>query len=313
MICFSIIIPLFNKEKHIAHTIETVLNQSYADFELIVIDDGSTDRSAKIVSHIQDNRVNLISKENEGVSITRNKGVKLAKNDYIAFLDADDEWESDYLKRVAELIEGFPEAAMFATNYRVVERNGETYSLDYPLTPAKGSMGILKNYFSSAIEYTPIWTSAVCLRKDVFLNMGGFPTNIRNGEDLDLWCRIALKYPIAYMNEPLAVYRRDSENMLSRSITDPCWFPFLEDYSESTDDIIADKDSVEKYIVNRQLEAASAALLILDNRELCGEILGKVRFRKWNRKKYCFFKVMRFLPKRMINLIYKKRNIKTFE
>ena len=164
----TVIIPLYNKEKHIQNTIETVLRQTYKDFELCVIDDGSTDNSASIVDKMHDDRILLIKKENEGVSKTRNFGVSIAKNEFVAFMDADDEWEDTYLEEIVELINKYPEAAIYATNYEVVEKNGVRYTLTFPDIHESCSNSIIQNYFKSALTYTPLWTSAVVIRR-VFL------------------------------------------------------------------------------------------------------------------------------------------------
>lgn len=311
----SVVVPLFNKSRHIKHTLETVLNQTYSDFEVIVLDDGSTDNSAGIVSSIEDMRIRLIRKKNEGVSSTRNKGVSMARGELIAFLDADDEWSCEYLQTIADLEVQYPDAAIYATNYSIVERNGEKYCLDYPEIPEKGKMGLIRNYFVSAIQYTPLWTSAVCVKKSVFENMGGFPVTIKNGEDLDLWCRIALTYPIAYCNQPLATYRRDSDNMLSRSITDPSWFPFLEDYEKKECYLIQDSDSVERYIIQRQLEAASSSLFVLRSKKKCKKVMRGVRYYKWNLKKYYGLCLLQQLPQSIIDALYRVRRtrVKVFE
>jgi len=298
----SVVIPLYNKERHIENTINTVLSQSYKEIEIIVIDDGSTDKSAEIVQKITDRRLRFIRKKNEGVSITRNLGVSEASNELVAFLDADDEWKPDYLERIHILYQKYPNAAIYATNYSVVEQNGKSYTLDYPEIDFEE--GLIKNYFYSAYIFTPLWTSAVCVRKSIFQQMGGFPTNIRNGEDLDLWCRIALKYPIAYINKPLAVYRRDSDNMLSRSVVDPSWFPFLEDYMPTNQDLIIDTDSIERYIVKRQLDAASAALFVIKDSKKCIDILAGIKNIKWNRKKYYGLKILSIFPQQFVNLLY---------
>ena len=290
----SVVIPLYNKERHIENTINTVLSQSYKEIEIIVIDDGSTDKSAEIVQKITDRRLRFIRKKNEGVSITRNLGVSEASNELVAFLDADDEWKPDYLERIHSLYQKYPNAAIYATNYSVVEQDGKSYTLDYPEIDFEE--GLIKNYFYSAYTFTPLWTSAVCVRKSIFQQMGGFPTNIRNGEDLDLWCRIALKHPIAYINKPLAVYRRDSDNMLSRSVVDPSWFPFLEDYIPTNQDLIIDVDSIERYIVKRQLDAASAALFVIKDSKKCIDILDGIKDIKWNRKKYYGLKILSIFP-----------------
>ena len=298
----SVVIPLYNKERHIKNTINTVLAQTYKEFEIIVIDDGSTDKSAQIVQEIKDKRLKFLKKKNEGVSATRNLGVFEASNEIVAFLDADDEWRPDYLEKIHMLYQKYPKAAIYATNYSIIEQGGKNYTLDYP--GIDFTDGLIENYFYSAYTFTPLWTSAVCVSKTIFLTMGGFPTNIRNGEDLDLWCRIALKYPIAYINKPLAVYRRDSDNMLSRSVIDPSWFPFLENYAPAEQDIIKDIDSIEKYIVKRQLDAASAALFVIKDSKKCVEILSGIKYIRWNRKKYYGLKIMSIFPQQFINFLY---------
>lgn len=298
----SVVIPLYNKEKHIVNTISTVLNQTYTDFELIVVDDGSTDQSAQQVAQIQDNRIRLIQKENEGVSKTRNLGVHLAKNELVCFLDADDEWDVTYLDRIVGLSQAFPDAAIYATNYLIIERDGKRITIQYP--GINQSEGLIENYFESAFKFTPLWTSAVCVRKSVFEEHCGFPVNIKNGEDLDLWCRIALKHKIAYINEPLAIYRRDSENMLSRSITDPSWYPFLVEYQDDETDLIANKESIKRYIVHRQLEAASAAMFIIKDKHKCQEILNGIKYTECERKKYFGLKILSLFPIRIVNFIY---------
>lgn len=303
----SVVIPLYNKEKHIAHTIETVLNQSYSDFELIVIDDGSTDKSAEIVSNIIDDRICLIRGENKGVSIARNIGVDLAKSNYVAFLDADDEWMPNFLEEIYSLICNYPDARLFATALTVHERNGEKYILQFPCLPTDGSQCLIKNYFLSSLHYSPLSSSSVCVEKRTFEDLKGFKCDTKNGEDLDLWCRFALKYQIAYSSKPSAVYRRDSENMASRSMVNPPYFPFLDNYDEKDNLVIKDKSSIEKYILQKQLDAVSASLFVIRNKKTAKSILNKIRFSYHNRKKVMAFMLLALLPQSVIDGIYKVR------
>ena len=108
----SVVIPLYNKERYIARAIQSALGQTYGDFELIVVDDGSTDGSVDIVSQFADTRLRLINQANAGVGAARNRGIKDAKYELITFLDADDEWMPDFLETVLELREEFPEASL---------------------------------------------------------------------------------------------------------------------------------------------------------------------------------------------------------
>ena len=120
---FSIVIPLYNKEKHVARAINSILNQTYQDFEIIIVDDGSTDFSYEEVKKINDPRIKIIRQKNLGVSSARNTGIKEAKNNYIGFLDADDKWKPDFLETIKKLIKDFPGAGAYATSYEIQKEN----------------------------------------------------------------------------------------------------------------------------------------------------------------------------------------------
>ena len=117
----SIIIPVYNTEKYIIETIDSVINQTYANIEIIVIDDGSTDEGASIVNNANMKNVRLVKQANQGVSAARNNRVELASHEYIAFLDADDQWLPLFLDEISRLIVKFPQANFFGTRYQIVE------------------------------------------------------------------------------------------------------------------------------------------------------------------------------------------------
>jgi glycosyltransferase involved in cell wall biosynthesis len=218
---FSIIIPLYNKSAHIEKAIQSVLNQSFHEFELIVVNDGSTDNSLHIVEHYLrtqeqrgntslSNHVRIINQENAGVSAARNNGVKAAKYDYIAFLDADDWWHKHYLSEMKSLIEQFPNAALYGSSYYQVKSGKHV----------KAPIGVEPDFKAGYINYCevyvktlcmPIWTSAAIITKKVFQEENGFKTTLKLGEDFDLWIRVALKHKIAFRNKPLAYYNHDVE------------------------------------------------------------------------------------------------------
>ena len=120
---FSVIVPLYNKEQYIKKTVSCVLAQTIADFELIIVDDGSTDNGPQYVSEIQDGRIRMLSQGNAGVSAARNHGIREANGKYICFLDADDTWNVDFLQTVKELFDEFPEAGMVCPSYQVAYGN----------------------------------------------------------------------------------------------------------------------------------------------------------------------------------------------
>ena len=122
---FSIVIPLYNKKNFIQNTIKSVLNQTFTDFELIIVNDCSTDNSRKEVSKIISEQIKIIEHlENKGLSASRNTGIKNATGNFIAFLDADDEWKPDFLATIKSLISTFFEAQLFATNYEELYADG---------------------------------------------------------------------------------------------------------------------------------------------------------------------------------------------
>src|SRR5574344_715427 len=112
----SVVIPLYNKERYIEKTIHSVLKQSFNKFEIVVVNDGSTDNSLAIVESIRDSRIRVFDQKNSGVSAARNRGIKEAKYDFIAFLDGDDEWLSNHLPIIANLIDKYPSCGVFATS-----------------------------------------------------------------------------------------------------------------------------------------------------------------------------------------------------
>ena len=218
---FSIIIPLYNKTTYIEKAIRSVLNQTYHEFELIIVDDGSTDNGVLVVEQylqkqlkegnnsLSDN-VRIVRQANAGVSTARNNGVELAKYDYIAFLDADDWWEPNFLQEMKALIEAFPEAGIYSSNYYLVKNSKSKIA---PIKfEKKFDRGII-DYFNIYAKNLcmPIWTGTAIIKKEIFDSEHGFNPNITLGEDTELWIRVALTHKVAFLNYPLANYNQDAE------------------------------------------------------------------------------------------------------
>lgn len=206
---FSVVVPLYNKENCIRMTLESVKKQSFKDYEVIVVDDGSTDRSLEEARKIKSENITIIHQQNQGVSVARNTGILHAQGQYIAFLDADDEWEPDYLKTIDHLIEKYPESDMYVTAYRIDMGNGkEHYSAR--LTPAAGC---LESYWLTyQYAYDFVWTSATVIRRSAVLKAGLFRAGEKIGQDLDLWSRVARNNPkVAYSSEVCVNYHRMAE------------------------------------------------------------------------------------------------------
>lgn len=208
---FSIIIPLYNKAPYVRKAMESVVGQTYENWELIVVDDESTDGSGVIAKDvISDNRIHLFRQNNTGVSIARNNGVAASKGDYLCFLDADDWWEPTFLEEIERLIGDFPNAGIYGTNYTIAnetKHKTRVAKIGIEENFEKGYINYCQSY--SKTMYMPLWTGAVCMPRTIFNEMGGFPEGIKLGEDFILWVHVALKHNVVLLNKPLSNYNQD--------------------------------------------------------------------------------------------------------
>ena len=208
---FSVIIPLYNKELSITNTVQSVLEQTCQDFEIVIINDGSTDNSIKAVEAINDSRIRLIHQENQGVSAARNRGIKEAKYEWIAFLDGDDLWKPNHLEEVNKMMEIYSDEKVFVTSF--------VYSDNRPMFkhPRQTLIFKIENYFKEAIKESLMCTGIVVINKECFDKVGVFNETLNRGEDLDLWARLAREYAITKSSIVTAIYRVEAENRSSAS------------------------------------------------------------------------------------------------
>ena len=202
----SVVIPLYNKRDTVERALLSVFRQTLLDFEVIVIDDGSTDGGTEVVQSLGDPRIRLLRQPNRGVSAARNVGIEEANSEIIAFLDADDEWAPGFLSGIQELTGKFPNAGVWATGYYFSSSKvGRWHPTINGLTTKKPQ--ILINYFCIACRSDPpVWTSAVAVRRKVIREVGGFPVGVSSGEDLLTWAKLESVSEIAYDPSPLAIY-----------------------------------------------------------------------------------------------------------
>lgn len=200
---FSIVIPLYNKSYSIKRCISSVLAQNYKKYEIIIVNDGSTDDSLAIIKNTYKNEVacgliKIIDQTNQGVSVARNNGIKASKSDYVCLLDADDEWYSDFLVNINELIKCFPSAALYCLQHEVNIYSNTKKSRNLY---RNGYFGLVDNFFKRSLLGSVANSSKVCIRKDILKEMGFFPEGQKSGEDLFIWMQIALHYPVAFYNK----------------------------------------------------------------------------------------------------------------
>ena len=212
----TVVIPLYNKADCIATALNSVLAQTYQDFEVVVVDDGSADDGAAIVERYTDPRIRLIRQANAGVSAARNRGIAEAQGEYVAFLDADDEWMPEFLEEIVTLQQEFPECKAQATTY-VQCQNGEKKGLILNRLPFTGERGVLTNYFEVATHSNPpVCSICVCIERALLQELGGFPLGIKSGEDLLTWARIATRTHWAYSLKPYAIFNMEGYNKNER-------------------------------------------------------------------------------------------------
>ncbi|MBO9732309.1 MAG: glycosyltransferase family 2 protein [Chitinophaga sp.] len=213
---FSVVLPLYNKEESIGKTIQSILAQTLGDFELLVVNDGSKDKSREVVAAIADPRIRIVDKPNGGVSSARNTGIREAKAGYIAFIDGDDLWAPDFLATIQQLITNYPTASVFATGFAGMTRSGEIGKKNIV---AGG--GIIGNYFKLVLNNAVIHSSAVCVKKEAFSSILPFNEKITHGEDLDVWARLAQHFQVAMSPEVKSYYIQDAENRASVRLPAP--------------------------------------------------------------------------------------------
>lgn len=228
MVIISIVIPLYNKEKYINRALQSIMAQSYNNYEVIVVDDGSTDTGPQIVKEINDPRFRLIQQSNAGVSAARNRGIDDAKGDLIAFLDADDEWRPGFLDTINNLRNKFPDAGLYACAYCTFLPGGKIEDHQEGDLDSGSQEKILLNYFKSANNgEAALHISAVVVPKCIVEEVGGFLVGERLGEDLEFFTKVAIKYPVAYSELTGVIYYRDIEDSAVNSNIMVTSLPFI--------------------------------------------------------------------------------------
>ncbi|WP_338409128.1 glycosyltransferase family A protein [uncultured Flavobacterium sp.] len=276
---FTVIIPLYNKEKYVENALKSILNQTFSDFELIIVNDCSTDESVSKVEFYLSEKVRLIHHEkNKGLSATRNTGIINAKAEYVTYLDADDVWKPTFLETLHRLTSNFQEASIFATNYE------EIYGKKV-LKPINGSENLTQN-FEGLVDFFKINLKqgiynhgSVCFHKSVFEKVGGYNESISFSEDLDFNIRANYHFKLAYSNSVGMQYVMQSENQITRSkISDK----ILPDYN--TYNILASTNPTLKKYLDFERFVLSKHLKMEGSIKKSNEINKQIDFKNLNKK-----------------------------
>lgn len=265
---FSVIIPLYNKEAEIARAIESVLNQDFRDWELLIVDDGSTDRSAEVVKpYTRDSRVYYYHQENKGVSAARNLGARRARSKYICFLDADDAWASGVLGEFGSLIACWPGAAIYTVGTRFVKVTEQTYvGTDLNTRLERGP---LNDFFVAYCQHGDIInSSSVCIERTLLLSVGGFPEGVTVGEDIFTWVRLASDIGKVVVSDKrlVTVYRNEVNQRATLRLQNQ--LPYHLDYYFGRNGLStvpgASRTSARRFLLRSALRHAGGAALAGD-------------------------------------------------
>jgi glycosyltransferase involved in cell wall biosynthesis len=213
---FSIIIPLYDKATQITATLTAVRCQTLTAYEVVIIDDASTDGSPSVVRDYLRNhpdfasRVRLISQTHAGAAAARNTGIRESRYDWLAFLDADDTWAPEYLQAQYNLSLTYPFCEVLAAAYEFNHGDGRFTPARFSKLPFHGAYGLLDNYFEvAACSHPPLTSISTIVRKKSLQAINCFPEGVYSGEDLLTWARLAVNCRIAFNKTPLGIHNID--------------------------------------------------------------------------------------------------------
>ncbi|MEL4263839.1 glycosyltransferase family A protein [Shewanella xiamenensis] len=255
---FSVVIPLYNKEDQILSSVQSVLQQTFVDFEVLVVNDGSTDCSIQKLGCITDARVTIIHKSNGGVSSARNVGIQNSNGKFIAFLDADDQYEPDFLLNVSKLFNRFPQADAVTTAY--LKCRGNKIKSCYIPGEIPKDGGVIKDFFKLWALDSFFCASSIVVNKDYFYQKNKwFPEGESMGEDQEMWFHIARHGTLVYYPKCLSKYNIGVMNSLTKTNNISDELPFINRLKKS----VIDNDStpsmeffIRKYDIERAIKLA---------------------------------------------------------
>jgi glycosyltransferase involved in cell wall biosynthesis len=239
---FSVVIPLYNKEAYVAQTLNSVLNQTYQNFEVIIVNDCSTDNSLSVVEKIDDSKFKIINhNKNKGLSASRNTGINAATHPYIAFLDADDYWDSTYLETIGNLIKEYPDESVFATHYRENFKGKFFVPKSKLPSSTKGKSVVINDFFKINLGRLILTQSCIVIHKSIFKKVGYYDEDVTFAEDIDFYIRCFFAYNLAYYNDICHTQNTGLSGSLTQSSTKNKIYPLLEKY-------LGEPKSLEKFI-----------------------------------------------------------------
>ena len=289
---FSVVMPLFNKERFVQRALRSVLRQTYEPSEIIVVNDGSTDKSRDQALALADARVRIVDQTNQGPGAARNAGVELSHCPLVGFLDADDEWSPEFLEGIERAVRDFAPRMRVGLYTALCFRERH---MDRPPAPPRdeGAYHVITSFCAECGETYPVNSSTAVIPRSVFDEVGGFATSQRLKEDVDLWVRIGLRYPMVRVNRALTTVHNDDTRSATKGVAGRPWPLEIDSmcryFSCSIDQI--PKDAERKY-AQRALYNFCLSMIRHGRIEAFDENVGRSRF---DLKKRLLLKALRRL------------------
>lgn len=300
---FSVIMPAYNAERFIDTAVNSVLMQTHGDFELIIVDDGSKDKTQEKILKHKDERIKYVRQQNSGVSAARNKGILESRGEFVCFLDSDDEWKSNHLEVLVSLIERYSHCGMFITGYDIRFNNGRLiHKSEQILKGVPEQQFVSDNAFGVLIKNGYFFnTNCVCCRKEVFDKIGLFETGVRNGEDDDMWYRIFAYYSVAVSKKITTVYDRSNCGATANrlEVFEPFFMSRVEGILKSSDVPEERKESISLWVERNKLSRVRQYILFGKKLKAL-KLLRSVPFKKSDKKKYLEALICMFIPSALI-------------
>lgn len=304
----SVVIPLYNKVKYIRRALDSVFAQTFADYEVIVIDDGSTDGSGAVVGQYRDPRLRYLAQANAGEGAARDRGIREAAGDYIAFLDADDEWATDHLASAVKLLDDFPTAALGAMRIALIDSDGAITPAQVSTVEHDGWRGVLSDYFAAALADPPFSSSTAIVRRSALFAFPFAYSPARIGADQYLWCQLALRYPVCYDHRVTAYYHRAAEGRALNVFPNLDELPFIPLLREvlvgGESPAHLNRESLLEYCAKYQIETLWRAVhSATPNRALMRRILRLGPFTARYRRDCVKYRIAAYSPTVVVRLI----------
>ncbi|MBE9576179.1 glycosyltransferase family 2 protein [Flavobacterium proteolyticum] len=295
----SVIIPLYNKGFIITKTLASVFAQTFTDFEIIIIDDGSTDNSVEKVKQFNDTRIQLFQQKNQGAATARNLGIEKANCELIAFLDADDYWFPNHLAILIELQEKYINCGIYASRYLTKIASNKTITNSFKNSISDDFEGIIPDFFEASLINRVATSSSILVPKTILLQNNGFNKEVTSGQDLELWTKIGITHTVAISNQITAIYNFELPNSLSKTSFAKKKLMDFKQFSEAEKQNLSLKNFLDIYRLEYALQFRIAGDLEKSNFYL-KDITSEIPFKT---------KVLLFMPSFILRFLLKTKHL----